>query len=75
MRVDLPPARRVDSPTVLDLDVDDVAQHLTYIDSRLFRAIQPSECLRRAWEKPQLKHTATIVMRFNHMLRTPLCGW
>lgn len=51
-----------DSVTVLHLAVDDVAEHLAHTSSSIFRAIRPTECLRKAWERPALRHTAPNVL-------------
>ena len=58
------PRREPGSPPsgFLDLVGIETARQLALVDSRLFNAIRPQECLRKAWMSPRLKHTAPNVL-------------
>jgi len=58
------PTRKLGSPPsgLMELPAVDVAFQLILNDSKLFKAIQPKECLRKAWSSPRLKHSATNVL-------------
>jgi hypothetical protein len=40
------------SKAFLDMDPLEFARQLTIVDARMYRVIQPKECLEQGWEKP-----------------------
>lgn len=55
----------------MDLDPTEVARQLTLIDSNLYRAIKPQECLGQPWNKPGASQRApnitSMISRFNQV--------
>lgn len=64
------------APTLLDFHPEEIARQLTLIESQLYRAIKPWECLGQAWAKKDKERRAPRVMaminRFNQVWQDPL---
>jgi son of sevenless-like protein len=50
----------------MDLDPIEVARQLTLIDSELFRAIKPYECMGQPWNKPNAAKDAPNITKMIH---------
>ena len=52
--------------SLADLDPLELARQITDIESNLYRAIQPKECLNQAWNKADLKYRSPNIIAFIH---------
>ena len=61
-RLNVPEYDRAPSRLLMQFPSSEVALQMTIIEVAMFRAIQPSELLSQAWNKPKLKYRAPHVL-------------
>ncbi|KNC52502.1 Ras guanine nucleotide exchange factor A [Thecamonas trahens ATCC 50062] len=67
----VPRALGAGAMTVLDVDPTELARQLTLMEMEMYRAIQPYECLNKAWSQSAVEapHIIALAKRFNYVSR------